>query len=500
MIIGKDMMVMDRMAWFDKSAVSDTELRRLRVLLTKTPKRIAEFAMFDDDDDDKEVALFEEHGRWFGVPRAYWESELRPKMKLREFSRFSDVVAVPNDRLRLSGLSSDGPYAEQAEMVETIVSYLRDGKGVGGIFRADPGYGKTVVALRAIAGLKVPTIVVVHKEFLMNQWYRRIQKYLPDAKVGFIQQERAEFVGCDIVIAMLQSLAQREYCPELFNSFGLVISDECHRLGSCTWAPVIRKFRSKWRLGLSATLRRKDGMEDVFRWNIGPVIAQAKVGSKIPSLKRIRTSAKLPSMAKFEGNSRVAMTDKEQGKSVMTPTVLRYLCKDTARNAVILEQVYLAATSLNRRKVIVLSERKESHLHILRGVFEDMCRRGGKDITTSFYYGGKSERDLALAERAQVIFSTFQMVSEALDIEALDMVVLATPVSDVEQAIGRVRRHCLPSEEKCVLLCPWRAGMCKGKPEPIVLDVMDPLVEKCNSKARWRLALYREIGMLGKCP
>ena len=74
-----------------------------------------------------------------------------------------------------------------------------------GIVSVPCGYGKTVLALDIIARLKVKTLVIVHKEFLMNQWKERIEQFVPDAKVGRIQRKNIVTDGGDIVIGVLQS-------------------------------------------------------------------------------------------------------------------------------------------------------------------------------------------------------------------------------------------------------------------------------------------------------
>jgi superfamily II DNA or RNA helicase len=86
------------------------------------------------------------------------------------------------------------------------------------------------------------------------------------------------------------------------------------------------------------------------------------------------------------------------------------------------------------------------------------------------------------------------MIEEGLDIPAIDVLVLATPIGDAEQAVGRVRRHCKPSESKCPHLCPWRAGECEGKPHPVVVDVVDENVPRLVRRFRRRLGFYHDIG------
>ena len=70
----------------------------------------------------------------------------------------------------------------------------------GGIISVPCGYGKTVIALYIAAKLKVKTLVVVHKEFLLNQWKERIREFIPDAKIGRLQSSVIHIEGYDIVI------------------------------------------------------------------------------------------------------------------------------------------------------------------------------------------------------------------------------------------------------------------------------------------------------------
>jgi len=97
------------------------------------------------------------------------------------------------------------------------------------------------------------------------------------------------------------------------------------------------------------------------------------------------------------------------------------------------------------------------------------------------------------AERARVIYATYQMCAEGVDIPALDTVVLATPVSDVEQTAGRERRNCFPDDndpDKCDHFCPWRAKECEGKPPPIIADIVDIGYPLCSKRERWRKHWY----------
>lgn len=107
----------------------------------------------------------------------------------------------------------------QREASRTSVDKLRnDG---GGVLCLPTGEGKTVVALHAACTLKVKTLVVVHKQFLVDQWAERIARFVPRARVGRIQQKTVDTKERDIVVGMLQSIAMRSYGPEVFEGLGL---------------------------------------------------------------------------------------------------------------------------------------------------------------------------------------------------------------------------------------------------------------------------------------
>jgi superfamily II DNA or RNA helicase len=134
----------------------------------------------------------------------------------------------------------------------------------------------TALSINIISALKKKTLVIVHKEFLMNQWIERIQQFLPNAKVGKIQGQIIDIEDKDIVIGMLQSLSMKEYPSSTFDSFGLTIIDEVHHISSQTFSNALFKIVTKYMLGLSATMNRKDGTTEVFKMFLGDIIYKAE--------------------------------------------------------------------------------------------------------------------------------------------------------------------------------------------------------------------------------
>ena len=68
-------------------------------------------------------------------------------------------------------------------------------RGNGGILELPCGFGKTICALKMISDIKKKTLIIVHKEFLMNQWIDRINDFLPSAKIGKIQGKIFDIEG-----------------------------------------------------------------------------------------------------------------------------------------------------------------------------------------------------------------------------------------------------------------------------------------------------------------
>jgi superfamily II DNA or RNA helicase len=310
--------------------------------------------------------------------------------------------------------------------------------------------------------LEIPTLVVVHKEFLMEQWYERIAEYLPGARIGKVQEDVCDYEGKHIVLGMVQTLANRDF-DAIFRSWpGLVLTDEVHRVGAHDWSVVPPKFPAKFRLGLSATPRRKDGAENVFRYHIGEILFQAHQARLKPKVRVIETKFRMPKTATFNPTL------------LSKNLLLNFICESVYRNRLIADQMILAVKA--ERKLIILSERLK-HLHDLEEMLRQRWQYGESTEVPSigYYIGGTKKAERAYAEGCQVLFATSQYVQEGLDIPALDTLFLTTPLSDVEQAVGRIQR-------------PF-----PGKKDPIVVDFRDPDVSLCRRYGEMRDQLYARI-------
>lgn len=437
-------------AWLRKVDLGPDRIAAIRKSLTLTPRPTSEYSK------PTQLRLWDETPELLGVPREWFLTN-----RSRAYEIQHDLVGPEAASGVSTGVVFDGTLRdEQEEAVQRFVGALEGGHSLGGVLQAPPGWGKTAWTLALIQRLtkngRVPkTLVLVHKEFLTSQWEERIQKFLPRARVGRIQGDLCE-TSADIVMGMIQSLSQREYQPEVYRSFALVVSDEVHRVAAQTWSSVIPRFTAKWRVGLTATPRRKDCAENAFWWHIGPVLFTAKEVRLVPAIRWVRTGFKFVSVP---GEKNLA--------SAPRAVQIRVMCASEMRNRRITDEIRQAVES--GRKILVLSERL-NHLARLSLLLQG-ARPGTK---ADFYVGGRSEDALRESSKAQVIFATSQMASEGLDIPALDTLLMVTPISDPEQAVGRILR---PHE---------------GKKRPIVVDLIDD-VEWMQNQAERRARMYHNL-------
>ena len=279
------------------------------------------------------------------------------------------------------------------------------------------------MALYLIAALKRKTIVIVHKEFLLNQWIKRIEEFLPDARVGIIQASKIDVQNKDIVIGMLQSLSSKDYdIDKVFGDFGFVIVDECHHIAAEVFSRSLPKVNSYYSLGLSATPKRNDGLSHVFESYLGPMVY--KVGKRDDKLVRVNV------IRYYDDNKDYKKEELSAYGKVCIPRMINNIVGRITRNLMI--KSILRKLVKDGRQTLVLSDR--------RGHLGELFTMASEFATVGYYVGGMKQKDLDKSELQQVILGTYPMSSEGLDIPSLDAVIFTTPKSSIEQSIGRITR------------------------------------------------------------
>lgn len=330
------------------------------------------------------------------------------------------------------------------------------------LFRARTGWGKTFGSLIVAARRGISTLIIVDQENLKDQWIKTlVEGFRIDPKnIGTIQGDTVKFAGCPVTIAMVQTLSQRTFTREIYDYFGLIFVDETHIIGAPTFSKVLMDFSAGYRIGVSATPKRRDGLQKMLDYHLGKV--------------------------------RIYIDDEHDENSVwitehgtcyswyanVSPKVGRFIneiSEDGARNLHIAESAsYLYDTG---RDVLVLSDRIEHLKHLMSlceymGIpAEDMGLYAGynpiygydKEATPSrrpvgitkhedgkVYFTPVSLQLIAKRTKkkvledikadARIIFATYGMFAKGVDVPRLNGGVDASPRSTAEQVHGRILR------------------------------------------------------------
>jgi superfamily II DNA or RNA helicase len=401
-----------------KEELTSTEITKIRRDLTVKP-----FTNTNYGNEAPPFPVYSESKRKLYLPRFYG---------IKEFGPPKSVKIDPGEEahMNFTGKLKD----KQLPIVKAFQDATLDRETGGGIISVPCGYGKTVLALYLAAQMGKKTLVIVHKEFLMNQWKERIEQFLPDVKVGKIQRNVINRDDCEIVIGLLQSISMIEYPDETFAGFGLVIYDECHHLGAEVFSRALMKTNTPFTLGLSATPNRQDGLTKVFCWYLGDIIFKiTKREQETVDVMLYRYYHESPEYSKELCNVM---------QKPNLPLMINNICSFMPRVNLIVTLVMDCV--LEGRKILLLSDRK-NHLGILKEEFEKY-RKFHTDFpieyTVGYYLGGMKQEELEKTEKDTIILGTFAMASEGFDCrEPLDTIVLASPKSNIEQAVGRILRQ-----------------------------------------------------------
>jgi superfamily II DNA or RNA helicase len=308
---------------------------------------------------------------------------------------------------------------EQPAAVDATLSSLRS-KG-GAVLSLAVGHGKTCCGLYIACALRAKTVIVVHKAFLADQWADRIRHFVPTATVSFVRGAACDTSG-DFVIAMIQTLLSRSYPSSTFDPFSLLVFDEAHHVAAKVFSQVMFTLNVPYTLGLTATPTRKDGLERLLHYFLGPLSYTKSLHAQ---------SAVTVHIQKYTCNAYATPPPNNARGDVDFTRLMTVLTKNTDRTARIAD---LIVTHLAGRHVLVLSHRR-AHLEALLAVLTARC------VDAALYVGGIKD-----VPSSAVILSTYAYVSEGFDEPRLDALVLATPASDVAQTVGRILRGNDPSK------------------------------------------------------
>lgn len=326
------------------------------------------------------------------------------------------------------------------------------------------GGGKTEIALEIITRLRQNVIILVHTDALLKQWVRRIKETL-NYDAGVIQGERFEVKS--ITIASVMTLIRREMSEEFCNYYGCVIVEEAHHCPSSTFDELVQKFPAKYRFGITADAKRKDGLEKYLFAVCGDPI------------------------------SIVNTQDLTRDGFIMLPTIIPVYSKFKVPEDMYRDWIYISGKiSVNKKrnelifktikkileeknlKILILSDRKKHLKHIFNHLPREMKEKA-KIITADVNKNTIQEILELFRDNIINILLATQLADEGIDIPSLDCVILAFPSrsrTKIIQRVGRVQRMFL------------------GKERAIVYDIVDIEVPTLKRQYNVRRAIYNELG------
>ena len=306
-----------------------------------------------------------------------------------------------------------------------------------GVLAATTAFGKTVIGAWLIAQRAVSTLVLVHRQQLLDQWIERLSMFLglPAQSVGRIGGGRHRPTGL-LDVAIIQSLVRKDVVDDRIADYGQLIIDECHHLSARSFERATRQAKARFVVGLSATVTRKDGHHPIIFMQCGPV--RYRVNARAQAAARPFKHWVFVRPTAFE-----SLRTPDADKRIEFQALYQALIDDEARTRRICDDIIESVRA--GRSPLVLTERHE-HLDRLAQALAPNIRH----VVVLRAGMGKKQREATRdrlagipSEEERVVIATGKHVGEGFDDPRLDTLFLTLPVSwrgTVAQYAGRLHR------------------------------------------------------------
>jgi len=383
------------------------------------------------------------------------------------FELLKEGILIPRFYPIRDSIKDDSSEGEDIEINSKIVprnnrqklaiEYLLKNNGV---LQLEPGSGKTIVMIDTIAKLKKKAIILTHKSKLLDMWGEEFVKFtdLKEEDIGRLDSKNYnEVLNKKIILSTPHIIfysinhEKKDFVERLREAnIGVMVIDECHiGIGPEEFSKSSLLIPARRIFGLSATPRRKDGNEDIINFHLGEVKYFPPEENELLNPEICMLHIKSGTYSKHKiwmlwgGKFQIGRYYKKLPESEKYLKIVGELIKKGYDKG---------------RIMLVLASTKLVLLHLAKacgvpskdiGIFTP-----GSSIKERLSVSDTSDLDEAFSNK-QIVFSTYQMCRDGNNRKSLDSLIMATPTSNPEQAIGRIQRHL------------------EGKKNPVVIDVVD---------------------------
>lgn len=433
-------------------------------LIVKLPENIYSYKK----EEGSNLALYKDIGNgYIRIPRYSISDNLGKLIEKHN-------IVIDNELIPIEINFNDDKFKLNNSQIITVNKTINNIKtDLSSVIVADPGEGKTLMAIKIICELKLKTIVLVHKDYLIKQWFNALLDYtdLTENDIGILKA--GKFKDGKVVIGSQQSLMKKTFDNSINKLFSFKIQDEVHRIGALMFLRSYTRFNTRYSLGLSATPHRTDKMEKIYFYHTSSNLV------KHESVRNIK--------AKYLFIPFMSENYKWKSYPPYIPyrtQLLHNLLLNYERNNFIMKLILISIK--NGRKIIVLSE----FIDILDKYYDILIKELPNKKIIKFYGSGKRLKlyqntisepvTKELLNSADIILASYKKAMEGVDIPNLDTLIMLTPIAGkvgLKQAIGRIERFI------------------ENKKEPLVIDIIDSLYNFAVAISQHRLKLYTQWGM-----
>ena len=441
------------------------------------------------------LTYYKEHKGYIEVPIGY------------DLSRFYVNTFVDN---RVYEEINTAPFVlelrdTQKEAAESYLTANKEAYPLKGSIQMPTGKGKSILGLYLASVLSCKTLIVVHKDDLVTGWQDDIALAFDNKVNAGLIKAKSRRVGHFLTIATVQTLNRlsAEELDDLYNQFGFVIQDEMHHCPASSFE-VVSNFRSMYKLGLTATPERSDGLAHVMNLYFGDFCYRFKQEADVedkdilpvkvivrnnplyfnPLCKsqklRDRTIYKIHDLAFPEGkvpaDNEVRLSDipyKDRPKvpfQVIDDFVVRGIKEQVCRDVI---EEYFKGHSC----IVFFTQKEHCRLYY------DYLLERVPECDLGLYYGDNPDNEAVLEKarkkRKFVTLTTYAKATEGTNVKQWEVEFLASSINNeknTEQAVGRIRRTN------------------EGKLNPVLLyDYRTPKVYSVSSHGKTRDSRYRHL-------